>query len=75
VVFVYLRLKELREDTDLSQKTVAITLHCSQQTYSNYELGRRDIPPAMLVQLAQFYHTSVDYLLGLTNVRNPYPKE
>ena len=68
------RLHDLREDSDLSQKEVADYLRCSQQAYSNYELGRRDLPPEVLIKLAGFYRTSVDYLLGLTNVREPYPR-
>lgn len=71
---MYQRIKDLREDSDLSQAQVASHLHCSQQAYSNYELGQRDIPSAVLVQLAVFHHTSVDYLLGLTDVREPYPR-
>lgn len=71
---MYRRIKDLREDSDLSQIQIAAELKCSQQAYSNYELGQRDIPSSVLIQLAKFYHTSVDYLLGLTNVREPYPK-
>ncbi len=70
----YLRIRDLREDADLSQKEMAEYLRCSQQAYSNYELGQRDISPEVLIKLAQFYHTSVDYLLGLTNTREPYPR-
>ena len=71
---MYQRIKDLREDADLSQRQVAEELNCSQQAYSNYELGQRDIPSAVLIQLAQFYNTSVDYLLGLTNTQKPYPR-
>ena len=71
---LYSRIRDLREDSDLSQNEVADYLRCSQQAYSNYELGRRDLPPEVLIKLAGFYHTSVDYLLGLTNVREPYPR-
>ena len=71
---LYSRIRDLREDSDLSQKEVADYLRCSQQAYSNYELGRRDLPPEVLIKLAGFYRTSVDYLLGLTNVREPYPR-
>ena len=70
---MYRRIRELREDRDWSQANVAKELNCSQQVYSNYELGQRDISPEILIKLAQFYHTSVDYLLGLTNVSEPYP--
>ena len=67
---MYPRIKFLREDSDLSQREVAQALRCSQQAYSNYELGLRDIPSEVLIQLAQFYHTSTDYLLGLTDIRD-----
>ena len=70
----YPRIRDLREDADLSQQEMADYLHCSQQVYSNYELGQRVISPDILIKLAKFYHTSVDYLLGLTNVREPYPR-
>lgn len=69
---MYPRIRSLREDSDLNQTDIAIQLGCSQQTYSNYELGRRIIPPEILISLAKIHHTSVDYLLGLTNVREPY---
>ena len=71
---VYRRLRDLREDRDLLQKDVAEVLQCSQVCYSHYELGKRDIPTEVLVQLAVFYHTSVDYLLGLTDDARPYPR-
>ena len=71
---MYPRIRDLREDADLTQRQVAQYLHCSQQVYSNYELGQRDIPSAVLIQLAALHHTSVDYLLGLTDVREPYPR-
>ncbi len=64
---MYKRIRDLREDNDLTQKQVAEILHCSQQVYSNYELGQRDIPTAILIALAQYYKTSTDYILGLTD--------
>ncbi len=64
---VYHRVRDLREDHDLKQKELAEFLNCSQQVYSNYELGQRDIPTEILIRLSEFYHVSVDYLLGLTN--------
>ena len=70
----YPRIRDLREDADLSQKEVAEYLRCSQQAYSNYELGQREVSPEILIKLAQLYHTSVDYLLGLTSQREPYPR-
>lgn len=67
-----LRIRDLREDADLSQQEVAALLNVSQTTYSRYESGVLDIPYRSLVTLAQYYHTSVDYLLGLTKERKPY---
>lgn len=69
---MYPRIRELREDHDLLQRQVADRLHCSQQVYSNYELGQRDIPTDVLIQLAELYRVSIDYLLGQTDnpVRN-----
>lgn len=64
---VYRRIRDLREDKDLTQKEMAKTLNCSQQVYSNYELGQRDIPTDVLIKLARFYNTSIDYLLGETD--------
>lgn len=71
---MYQRIRDLREDSDLNQTELAAQLNCSQQTYSNYELGLRTIPPETLIALAQIHNTSVDYLLGLTNIREPYPR-
>lgn len=71
---MYQRIRDLREDSDLNQTEVAVQLGCSQQTYSNYELGHRIIPPEILIELAKLHNTSIDYLLGLTNVREPYPR-
>ena len=64
---VYERIRELREDNDLLQKHLAEYLHCSQVAYSRYELGTRDIPTQVLIDLAKFYNTTTDYILGLTN--------
>lgn len=61
------RIKDLREDRDLKQWQLAEYLNCSQQVYSNYELGQRDIPTYVLIKLSQFYGVSVDYLLGITS--------
>ena len=63
---MYRRIRDLREDRDLKQRQVAQYLNCSQQVYSNYELGQRDIPTDVLIRLAALYNVSVDYLLGLT---------
>lgn len=68
------RLRELREDKDLYQKDVASILHMSQTGYSQYETETNDIPTDILKKLANFYNTSVDYLLYLTDERRPYKK-
>lgn len=68
------RLRDIREDRDLNQTQVAQVLHISQTTYSRYESGVLDIPSAALITLADFYRTSVDYLLGLTDDPRPYRK-
>ena len=67
-----MRLKDLREDSDLTQKMVADFLHVKQNTYSQYENGQRQIPIDMLIELARFYGVSTDYLLELTDERKPY---
>lgn len=64
---MYQRLRDLREDNDLKQADIANYLNCSQVCYSYYELGKRDIPTDVLIKLARFYKTSVDYILGLTD--------
>ena len=69
-----LRLKDLREDHDLLQKEIADYLNISQMTYSYYESGKRMIPFELLIKLAEYYHTSVDYILDRTNQKEPYPK-
>lgn len=68
------RLKGLREDRDLLQKDIAKFLDVTQVAYSCYEIGRRQIPLDALVKLAKYYNVSVDYILGLTDERKPYPK-
>ena len=72
---MYRRIRDLREDRDLKQEDLAKLLNCTQACYSNYENGRRDIPTETLNQLADFYGVSVDYLLGRTNVKTPYPQK
>lgn len=64
---MYRRIRELREDRDLTQKDMAKALNCSQQVYSNYELGQRDIPTDVLIKLCRFHHVSADYILGLSD--------
>ena len=71
---MYERIRNLREDHDLKQEDIARLLHCTQACYSNYETGKRDIPTEVLRTLADFYHVSVDYLLGQTSRKEPYPK-
>ena len=71
---MYQRIRDLREDRDLSQKELAAYLNCSQVSYSYYELGKRTIPPEILVALAAYHGVSVDYLLGLTDEPKPYPR-
>ncbi|MBR3059844.1 MAG: helix-turn-helix transcriptional regulator [Oscillospiraceae bacterium] len=64
---MYSRIRDLREDADMKQRELATYLNCSQQVYSNYELGQRDIPTDVLIKLSKLYHVSVDYILGITN--------
>lgn len=68
-------LRQLREDRDLKQKEIAEYLSLHQTTYSDYELGELNIPVTVLHKLADFYNVSVDYLLGRTNIKTPYPKK
>ena len=68
------RIRDLREDSDLSQKQMAEELNIHQTTYSDYELGKLNIPVWVLCRLADFYGTSIDYLVGRTDEKNPYPK-
>ena len=72
VMNMNLRIRDLREDADLTQRQVADYLLCDQSLYSKYERGERELPLALAVKLAQFYQTSVDYLVGLTKERRPY---
>lgn len=69
---MYPRIRDLREDRDLSQKQVASMLGMSQTGYSKYETGENDIPTAILIKLARFYNTSIDYLLGETKQKKRY---
>lgn len=69
---MYRRLRNLREERDLNQQAPADLLSASQAAYSMYESGAPNIPSASLILLAQFYQTSIDYLLGLTDNRQPY---
>lgn len=69
---VYRRIRDLREDHDLTQKEMARALSCSQQVYSNYELGQRDIPTDILIKLSNFYNVSTDYILGISDDPKKY---
>lgn len=71
---MYERIKSLREDRDIRQKDIAKALSVAQTTYSDYELGKLNIPIPVLIRLADYYGTSVDYLIGLTDIKTPYPK-
>ena len=70
---MYSRIRDLREDKDMSQTEFAKLLGMSQTGYSKYETGENDIPTNILIQLARIHGTSTDYLLGITDVREPYP--
>lgn len=69
---IYTRIRDMREDKDLTQKVVAEYLNCSQVCYSRYECGKRVIPPDILCKLADLHNTSIDYLLGRTDNPKPY---
>ena len=71
---MYNRIRNLREDKDLTQKQIGQLLNMSQTGYNQYEIGKNDIPTKVLIKLAEFYNTSTDYLLGLTNEIKPYPR-
>ena len=70
-----MRLKDLREDKDLTQSTIASYLNCEQNTYHQYESGKKHISLDLLIKLALFYNTSVDYILELTNNPKPYDRK
>ncbi len=71
---MYERIRNLREDRDLNQTQVAQMLGMSQTGYSKYETGENDIPTQILIKLARYYNTSIDYLLGETNNSKRYPR-
>ena len=70
-----MRIKDLREDKQLTQREVSELLHIRQNTYSQYESGKRQIPINFLITLAEFYETSTDYILGLTDERRAYERK
>lgn len=69
-----MRIREIREDRDLTQSDIAKILNVSQVAYNFYEIGKRQLPIELLIKLAKYYNTSTDYLLELTDERKPYPK-
>ena len=71
---MYKRIRDLREDNDLTQTHIAKYLNCSQRVYSNYERGEVIVPIDIFIKLAAFYNTSIDYLAGLTDDMRPYKR-
>lgn len=71
---MFVRIRNLREDNDMTQKQVAEYLFCDQSLYSKYERGLRDVPVSIIIKLAALYNTSTDYILGLTDISEPYKK-
>ncbi len=69
-----MRLRDIREDRDVTQTEIARYLHIGQNTYSQYENGLRGLPVEILIKLAVFFDTSTDYILGITNEKKPYPR-
>jgi len=69
-----LRIRDCREDRDLTQRQMASYLHCDQSLYSKYERGERDVPLHVMIRLADYYKTSIDYLVGRTDDPLPYKK-
>ncbi len=71
----YPRIRDLREDKFLTQEALAYALHITQRTYSRYETGDSNIPLETLVKIADYHNTSIDYLLGRTDIKKPYPSQ
>lgn len=69
---MFIRIRNLREDNDKTQKEIAEYLFCDQSLYSKYERGLRDVPVSIIVKLAKLYNTSTDYILELTDIKEPY---
>ncbi len=67
-----MRLKDIREDRDITQQEIAEYLHVKQNTYSQYESGKRQLPVDIVIALAQYYGVTTDYLLGVSDIPNPY---
>ncbi len=74
VIAIFIRIRNLREDNDKTQKEVAAYLFCDQSLYSKYERGVREVPVSIIIKLAALYGTSTDYILGLTDRKQPYDK-
>lgn len=74
VMLMRLRIRDMREDQDISQQQIADYLMCDQSLYSKYERGERTVPLEIMVKLADYYHTSIDYLVGITDQNAPYPR-
>ena len=72
---MYPRIRDLREDKDMTQVQMAKLLCCSQRVYSNYERGEVEMPIRVLIELAKFHGTSIDYLLDMTDEKKPYPEK
>lgn len=72
---MYKRIRDLREDRDLTQKQIGQLLNMSQTGYNQYEIGKNDVPTKVLIELAKFYNTSIDYILELTDEQKPYPRK
>ena len=70
-----MRLKDLREESDKKQQEIADYLHIKQNTYSQYENSQRQLPIDILIKLARYYNVSTDYILGLTDIKTPYPEK
>lgn len=68
------RIEDLRIDNDLTQQEIANILKCQREVYRRYEKGTRTIPIDFLIQLAKYYHVSIDYIVGLTDIKNAYPE-
>ncbi len=71
---MYQRIRDLREDKDMTQTALAKQIGMSQTGYSKYETGENDVPTSILIKLAALHGTSIDYILGQTDVKKPYPK-
>ena len=69
---MYKRIRDLREDNDKTQKEISEYLFCDQSLYSKYERGVREVPVSIIVKLAKYYNTSTDYILNLTDKKEPY---